>query len=95
MHRYTTCVKITFYKDFEGRIVIRDEFLHFQNFFTEKYGSSALKCCVGRLHARSDKIFTSKSKIYMESHQNVLGSNKTGYPDGLSTSYLYIPFLAQ
>ena len=78
MHRYTTCVKITFYEGFEGRIVIRDEFLNFQKLFTEKNGSSALKFRVRRLHARSDKIFTSKSKIYMESHQNVLGSNKTG-----------------
>ena len=30
-----------------------------------------------------------KSQIYMQKHQNVYQSNKTGYPVRLSTSYIY------
>ena len=61
----------------------------FKNFLAEKYETSALKCRVGRLHTMPEKIFTFKGEIYMEKHQNHVGSNKTGYPDGLSTSYIY------
>ena len=47
----------------------------FKNFLVEKYGSSASKFRVGRLHTMPDDIFTFKSEIYMEMHQNDLGSD--------------------
>ena len=47
----------------------------FENFLAEKYESSALKCRVGRLNTMPEKIFTFKSEIYMEKHQNDLGSD--------------------
>ena len=62
----------------------------FKNFLAEKYESSALKCRVGRLHTMPEKIFTFKSEIYMEKHQNYLRSPLSGQPDGLSTSYIYV-----
>ena len=37
----------------------------FKTFLVEKYGSSGLKCRIGRLHTMSDKFFMFKSKIYM------------------------------
>ena len=61
----------------------------FKIFLAEKYAFSALKCRIGRLHTRPEKIFRFKSEIYMEKHQKYLGSNKTGYPARLSTSYIY------
>ena len=61
----------------------------FKNFLAEKYESSALKCCVGRLHTMPENIFTFKSEIYMKKHQNYLRSPLFGYPAPLSTSYIY------
>ena len=61
----------------------------FEIFLVEKYGSSALKCRIGRLHTMPDKFFMFKSKIYMKKLQNDLGSNISGYPARLSTSYIY------
>ena len=62
----------------------------FEIFWVEKYGSSALKCRVGRLHTTLSKFFTFKSKIYMKKPQNVAECNISGYPDGLSTSNIYV-----
>ena len=62
----------------------------FEIFLVEKYGSSALKCRIGRLHTMSDKLFMFKSKIYMKKPQNLSESNISGYPARLSTSYIYI-----
>ena len=59
-----------------------------QKFSVEKYGSSALKCRVGRLHTILSNCFTFKSRIYMKMHQNVAWSNISGYPARLSTSYI-------
>ena len=59
-----------------------------EKFLVEKYGSSALKCRVGRLHTTLSKFFTFKSRIYMKKPQNYLGSPFSGYPDRLSTSYM-------
>ena len=60
-----------------------------QKFSVEKYGSSALKCRVGRLHTILSNCFTFKSRIYMKKPQNPVGSNISGYPARLSTSYIY------
>ena len=61
----------------------------FKNFLAEKYAFSALKCRVGRLHTIPEKIFTSKSEIYMEKHQKGGECIISGYPARLSTSYIY------
>ena len=61
----------------------------FETFLVEKYGSSALKCRIGRLHTMSDKFFMFKSKIYMKNHQNPVGSKISGYPARLSTSFIF------
>ena len=63
-----------------------------QKFSVEKYGSSALKCRVGRLHTILSNCFTFKSRIYMQKPQNAVGSNISGYPARLSTSYIYSMF---
>ena len=60
----------------------------FEKVLVEKYGSSALKCRIGRLHTMSDKFFMFKSKIYMKKPQNYVGSVFSGYPARLSTSYI-------
>ena len=60
-----------------------------QKFSVEKYGSSALKCRVGRLHTILSNCFTFKSRIYMQKPQNAVGSVFSGYPARLSTSYPY------
>ena len=59
-----------------------------QKFSVEKYGSSALKCRVGRLHTILSNCFTFKSRIYMQKPQNAVGSVFSGYPARLSTSYI-------
>ena len=61
-----------------------------QKFLVEKYGSSALKCRVGRLHTMLSNYFMFKSRIYMKKNQNLGWSLFSGYPARLSTSYISV-----
>ena len=89
---YTNWLKNTLYSMgvFNGQYFFGMSSYSFKNFLAEKYASSALKCRIGRPHTMPDKVFTVKSKIYMEKLQNLSECPLSGYPARLSTSYIYM-----